>query len=967
MMQLPKSKSLRQRFNISRSAIALPWLTVYIWLAISVAGLLAFSSLKYALFPDITFPVVVVSAQAPTETSLDTEKTLTTAIEQPLLSLNGLDLINSSSYPGQSVVSVAFNPGINLESATKEVRDNIYRLSLPPQTDIQVSSINLNESAVISYVIKQGTGNTHSSASPHSRASGEQGTETSGLETLAKIAQTKVIPSLSSVSGVLKINLLGDAETRTPDEISEEAPTLVRYNGENGLALEVIKKGDANALDVVNEVQRIITKLEKQLPEIKFILAQTEADYIQEATKATIHDLLLAIILAISIVYPFLRNWRATFITALAIPLSLLGTCIVIAIFGFKLETITLLALALVIGIIVDDAIVDVENISRHIEAGKSPQEAATIGTDEIGMTVTASTLAIAAVFLPIAFMNNTVGQFFKPFGIVISAAVLISLLVSRTLSPVLAIWFLKRNRESSVVGANGYSQGKARQFGGFLRIALARRADSEVSSEYKAPPLWESGVGRLGKYYRFILYWSLRNRKTTIAIALIAFVAGIALIPLIPKGFIPKLDRGEFNIVYTTPLPKLASIFKPENAAIASTKPKSKSETNSIFGGDGFNLIDELAKSPEKILLSKTEKVGKQIETVVMRSPEIESAFTTIGKRGEINKGKIYVKLKENSQLTTAQIQEQIRASLPAIKGVTTSVEDLKFVDAGTEKPLKVGIVGSDLKTLGAIATKVKSNLEKFPGFVDVTATYEKEEVDRITRIDRLNGKRVAYISSNLSQKLALGDATETVITEIKKILPNNYNMVLDGESAHSNTVLNSFIPTLLVSAICMLAFLILPFGRLLEPLVIGLSLPLSIIGSMVALLLTQSDFGIISLIGLVFLIGLLNKNGILLLDYTNQLRQQGLSRHRAILKAGVTRLRPILMTTASTILGMLPIAFGFGAGAELRQPMAVAIIGGLVTCTLLSLIVIPVLYTLLEDLWLKKAVLVKKFHPQQ
>jgi multidrug efflux pump subunit AcrB len=907
-MQSPKPKSLRQRFNLSRSAIAHSWLTVYIWLAICVAGLLAFSSLKYALFPDITFPVVVVSAQTSTETSLDTEDRLTKAIEPSLLSLDGLDLINSSSYPGHSVVSVAFNPGINLESATKKVRDRIDRLSLPPQTDIQVNSINLNESAVISYVIKN---------------------DNQDLEELTKIAQTKIIPSLKQVSGVLKVNFLGNAQTPSPAELSEESPTLVRYNGENGLALEVIKKGDANALDVVTEVQQTIVKLETQLPDVKLILAQTEANYIKEATQATIHDLLLAIILAIAIVYPFLRNWRATFITALAIPLSLLGTCIVIAIFGFKLETITLLALALVIGIIVDDAIVDVENISRHIESGKSPQEAATIGTDEIGMTVTASTLAIAAVFLPIAFMNNTVGQFFKPFGIVISAAVLISLLVSRTLSPVLAIWFLKGNRE-----AEGQ---RSRRAEGYNRI------------------------GYLTRYYRFILYWSLRNRKTTIAIALIAFVAGIALIPLIPKGFIPKLDRGEFNIVYTTPLPKLASIFKPETAAIAnlqSTKPKSESETSSIFGGDGFNLIDELAKSPEKILLSKTETVGKQIETVVMRSPEIESAFTTIGKRGEINKGKIYVKLKENSQLSTARVQEQIRASLPTIKGVTTSVEDIKFVDAGTEKPLKVGIVGNDLKTLAAIATRVKSNLEKLPGFVDLTATYENEEIDRITRIDRLNGKRVAYISSNLNQELALGDATEIVITEIKKILPNNYNLALDGESAHSNTVLNSFVPTLLLSAICMLGFLILPFGRLLEPLVIGLSLPLSIIGSMVALLLTQSDFGIISLIGLVFLIGLLNKNGILLLDYTNQLRQQGLSRDRAIIKAGVTRLRPILMTTASTILGMLPIALGFGAGAELRQPMAVAIIGGLVTSTLLSLIVIPVLYTFLDDLWLKKAI---------
>jgi multidrug efflux pump subunit AcrB len=924
MTRLFQQTSLRQRFNISRGAIAHPWLTVCFWLAVTIAGLLAFSSLKYALFPDITFPVVVVNAQAATTSSLETETQLTQAIETPLLSLDKLDLINSSSYPGQSVVSVAFIPGITLESATEAVKSQLDRSQLPPQTNLEVTSVNLNESAAISYVIKN---------------------DTQDLEALTQIAQTKIIPTLNKLEGVLKVNFLGDAKERSLAEVSDKPATLVRFNGKDGLALQVIKRGSANTLEVVTRVEQEIGKLKRELPQVKFILAQTEANYIREATKATIEDLFLAIALAILVIYPFLRDWKATLISALAIPLSLLGTCIVIAIVGFKLETITLLALALVIGIIVDDAIVDVENISRLLESGKSPKEAAIEGTDEIGMTVTASTLAIASVFLPVALMNNAVGQFFKPFGITISAAVMISLLVSRTLSPVLAIWLLRGSRGASF-GRQGGQGDKGTRRGG--EGERGRLGDGET------------GIGSLARSYRFLLAWALRHRQTTIAIALISFVVGIGLIPLIPKGFIPRLDRGEFNVVYTTPLPKLANLFKSDsNSAIASKKSNptnSEPKSDSIFGGDGFNLIDELAKSPEKILLNKTEKVGKQIEATVLRSPEVESAFTTIGMGGEFNEGKIYVKLKEDSQLTTAQVQSQIRASLPAIKGVTTSVEDLKFVDAGTDKPLKVGIVGDDLVRLKAIASQIKSRIEKLAGFVDVTATYENEETKQPIRIDRLNGKRVAYISANLERGLGLGDATEIVVKEAKKILPNNYRLALDGESAHSDTVLSSFASTLGFSAICMLAFLILPFGRLLEPVVIGLSLPLSIVGSMLALLLTQSDFGIISLIGLVFLIGILNKNAILLLDYTNQLRQGGLRRDRAILKGCVVRLRPILMTTASTILGMLPIALGLGAGAELRQPMAVAIIGGLVTATLLSLIVVPVLYTLLEDSWIGK-----------
>ncbi len=911
MVKSQRQISLRERLNISRLAIAHPWLTVCFWLAVTVAGLFAFSSLKYALFPDITFPVVVVNAQAPIETALETETKLTLPIEQQLQSLPGLDDTRSSTYSGQTVVSLAFDVGTNLESSTEAVETALQQAELPPESTFETISINLNESAAISYAIKS---------------------ESKTLEELIQITKEEILPPIAELPGVLKVKLLGDA---TPDEEENNSsitasPTLARFNSENAVAFQVIKRGEANTLEVVSRVEEAVQQLQAGLPQVQLVLAETEADYIREATQATIDALLLAIVLAVLVIFPFLRNFRATLITALAIPISLLGTCIAMAVAGFNLETITLLALALVIGIIVDDAIVDVENISRHIEAGETPRQAAIAGTDEIGWTVSASTLTIVAVFLPIAFMGGTVGQFFKPFGLTVSVAVFTSLLVARTLSPVLAVYWL-RHRDA-----------ETRRWG-----------DGEMGETSLIPKQQKTNNKQqtTNNHYHNLLKWSLNHRQIVVGLAIVSFIAGIALIPLIPKGFIPKLDRGEFNIVYTSPLPDLSSRFEglnpsPEQEQEASSNTPTDN-TGSIFG--------DLFQSPIKILLYKSRSVAGQIEQAVLDSSAVESVFTTVGVRGEPNKGKLYVKLKEERQFHTAEVQEQLRAALPKLDGVTVSVEDIQFVDTGGEKPLQVGLVSDDLEALYNSTQEIKTRIEKLSGLVDVTVTGEDNKADSIAEIERLNGQRVAYISANLSQGQALGDATDQVVTEAQAILPDGVQIDLEGDSARIGSIFGSFAGTLSLSVACMLSLLLLVFGRLLEPVVVGLSLPLSIVGAMLALLVTQSNFGMISLIGLIFLLGLLDKNALLLMDYANQLRKSGLSRTEAVLQTGVVRLRPIMMTTASTILGMLPIALGLGAGSELRQPMAVAIIGGLITSTLLSLIVVPVLYTLLEDLWLK------------
>ena len=922
MVQTNNSQSKRESFNISKLAIKFSWLTVCFWIGIAVAGVLAFSSLKYALFPDITFPVVVVNAQAPLTSALDTEEKLTKPLEASLKSLAGLENIRSSTYPGQTAVISSFVVGTNLETATKEISQIINQLNLPKNATKKIIPLNLNESAAVSYAIESASGK---------------------IDNLEQLAKEKIVPAIAKLPGVLKVSLLGDGNSRSQDRRGGVSPpstheekrnillpssgTLVRFNGKQALAFQVIKKGDANTLEVVSRVEKEVQQLRLSLKDVTLTLAATQAEYIHNATHSTIDALIEAIALSVIVIFPFLWNWQATLISALAIPVSLLGTFIVMAIYGFNLETITLLALALVIGSIVDDAIVDVENIMRHIEEGKTPREAALIATNEIGLTVTAATFTAVAVFLPIGLMGGVIGQFFKPFGITVSAAMLTSLLVARTLSPVLAIYWLKAKPSNSP------------------------QRQSKIWLEFD-------------QAYRNLLAWSLQHRLIVVGLAVGSLIAGLALIPLIPKGFIPKLDRGEFNIVYTAPLPNLPGNLGqggPGGQQQPGGQPgqagqKDKLENSSLSAAALAALSSSI---PIPNPLNDSLDVAKKLEEVVRKSPAVATVFTTVGSReGEPNKGTLYVKLKADTEVKTAEVQDQLRAALPKLAGVTTSVEDIQFVDTGGQKPLQIALQGNDLKALTTAAKAVKARIEKISGFVDVTITGASVQQDTIFHIERLNNQRVAYIGANLGQNLTLGDATDKVVAEAKTIIPAGVSLNLGGDSARQNEVFGSFGMTLGLSALCIIVVLIWLFKSLVDPIVIGLSLPLAIVGALLALLFTKSDFGMISLIGFVFLLGITNKNAILIVDYINQLRDSGLERTEAILKAGPVRLRPIMMTTAATILGMVPIALGLGAGSELRSPMAVSIAGGLVSSTILSLFVVPVFYAILDDWFPRKKI---------
>lgn len=535
-------------------------------------------------------------------------------------------------------------------------------------------------------------------------------------------------------------------------------------------------------------------------------------------------------------------------------------------------------------------------------------------------MTVAAATLTAVAVFLPVGMMGGVLGQFFKPFGITITAALLTSMLVARTLSPMLAAYFLKP----------------------------ARKPKADASAQQGG---WLSGIKR---GYRNLLEWSLHHRGLVLSLAALSFAIGLALIPLIPKGFIPKLDRGEFNITFTAPLPQIPKEVLEMQAQAKQAAQLAATQIPPEFIGQSPEQLPPIPvpQLPPFNPLESSTKVATQLDEFIRKSPPVEKVFTIVGsRRGEPNKGTIYVKLKDDRTVDTATLQDQFRQELPKIDGVTTSVEDLQFVDTGGEKPVQIRLAGEDQAALDRAAQDLKTRMAKIPGLEDISTTADANRDGNIVEIRRNDGQRVATISANLGQDLTIGEATDRAVAEAKAILPAGVSLQLGGDSAQVDEILSSFGTTLTLSVVCIVLVVLALFRSWVDTLVIFLALPLSIVGAMLGLLIVQSDFGMISLIGIIFLLGLTNKTAILLVDYIKQLRQTGMSRQAAILEAGPVRLRPILMTSASTVLGMLPLALGLGAGAELRAPMAVAIIGGLMTSTLLSLLVVPVLYDVLDD----------------
>ena len=778
----------------------------------------------------------------------------------------------------------------------------------------------------------------------------------------------------------------------------EEQETLALYNGQRTLALDILKAQGQNTIDVVDGLRQAIKEMEPSLqklyPGVRLQVIKDGSRQIRTGVENVRQTLIEGAALTILIVFLFLNSWRSTVITGLTLPVALIGTFLFMYIFGFTINMITLMALSLCVGLLIDDAIVVRENIVRH--AGmkvngrfKTHKVAALEGTAEIGLAVLATTFSIVAVFLPVGFMGGIIGRFFHQFGITVTAAVLISMFVSFTLDPMLSsIW------------PDPDIHGEQRKKTGWYARSIGRVLD-----------YFEQLVQWLSDGYQVLLKWSLKHRVATLIIALLTFFGGLALPAsgLIGSEFVPQADYSETGVTFYTPV------------------------------GSSLEL---------------TETKVHQVEGVLRQFPEIVDTYSTVntGNSQGKNYATVFIRLKPRHQrkMSTSELAPQLRAKLQQVAGITvTQVGSLDGV-GGDSKQVRFSLLGPDLDQLARLSAEVQARMRKIPGVVDLDSSLKAqkptisiepkrdigsdlgigvaqiggalrpllageaasswrapddenydvnvrlapsdrnttEDLSRLmlastitnsdgtprmvplrqvadikatigaNQINRRDLNREVELSAN-----AAGRSAGQINADIRVMLdsinwPPGYRYQIGGSTKSMNESFGYALGALGLAIVFIYMILASQFASFLQPIAIMSSLPLTLIGVFLALMFFRSTLNMFSIIGFIMLMGLVTKNAILLVDFANQARREGMERGAALLEAAHVRLRPILMTTLAMVFGMVPLAFGVAEGSEQRAPMGQAVIGGIITSSLLTLVVVPVAYTYLDDLaaWAKR-----------
>ncbi len=732
-----------------------------------------------------------------------------------------------------------------------------------------------------------------------------------------------------------------------------EPQQMARLNGKPVVAFSVLRSTGSTLVTVEEDVRRAVAKLEKTLPpDVKLNLILDRADYIRESYSASVEALVLGAVLAVVTIWVFLRNWRATLITAVALPLSLIPTFIVLKALGYTLNSMTLLALALVVGILVDDAIVEIENIERHMEMGKSPLQASLDASAEIGLAVVATTMSIVAVFGPVALMSGISGQFFSPFGVTVAASVLFSLLVARMVTPLMAVHLLKRSRQHK-------------------KDALKH--------------------DRLSFQYRRLLIWALKHRLTTFAIAAALFIGSLLLIPHIPFGLLSNPDQGIATI--NMQLPPGSTLEDTDVAAQKTTQLLLKNpvvtnvQTDEKVGS--ATLYANLKPRNQRNITQ--DQFENQMRVSFSQVPGVHLSFDNGGAGGGTKDLSITLKSENSQALTTAaNALEQQMKQVPGLVEVTSSASLQKpeiLIKPDPQRAADLGVTVQAIAQTASIATiganessQAKFNLpdRQIPIEVQLAPQY-RNDLDTIenlqvpgsnntlvpllnvadvsrgngpAEIDRYNRSRNVTVGANLNG-VALADALKTVnALPALKSLPPGVEQESSGNAKIMTEIFTNFGLAILAAVVLIYAVLALLFNNFLHPVTIMAALPFSIGGALLGLLIGQKELGLFALIGIVLLMGLVSKNSILLVDYALIHRHEGKPTYRAVVESGVARLRPILMTTIAMVAGMAPIALGIGAGSETRSPMAIAVIGGLIASTLLTLVVVPAIFTVMDQL---------------
>jgi multidrug efflux pump len=1006
--------------KLSDISIRRPVLALVFSLVIILFGILAYSRLPVREYPDIDPPIVSVTTFYRGASPSVVETEITDVLEEQLSTIEGIKTMTSSSQEQGSVITIEFELGRNVDEAANDVRDRVSRIrdQLPREADAPiVEKVDVNAQAVVWLALHSPDYSNLEVSDVAERIlkdrlqhlpgvgtvilGGERryamrvwldpqrmaahGLTTSDIDA-ALLRENTEIPAgrVEGAEREFSVRTLGDLDT--PQEFSniivkqegdnfvrlgdvadvelgaEDNRTAVRFNGEPAIGLGIVKQTKASTIEVADAVVNDLPELTKLLPEgMHLDVAYNSATFIKESINEVGQTLALAVLLVVLVILLFLKSFRATLIPAFAIPTSILGAFAVAYFLGFTINILTLLALVLAIGLVVDDAIVMLENVYRHMEMGKTRWRAALDGSKEIGFAIMATTISLVAVFVPLAFLQGNVGRLFNEFGITVAVAVLISGFVALTLTPMLCSRLLK---------------------------PLHGQSDNWASRSF------DRFFTRLDGTYRRTLDLVLHHRIIAMVGALVLVAVIAVMMRLLPRELVPVEDRGTaFGVVMAPEGSTLqyTDKYMRQIEAILMKLPERRAlftATGLGFGGpgrvtDGFLFLglkprSERHRSQQQIVqamfprllaipgvlafLINPPSLGQDFSSPVQYVLEADT-YAELQKAVGIMMGKAsklgyLINLNTDLHLDKPQLDLAIDRARAAELGV--SVED---IGSALETYLGGRVVGNFKRGSKQydVITELRPSDRSTPasiydlyvrgkgGLVQLANVVHEEETVAPKELNHFNRIRSATISANIVPGVSLGQALDALDKIAATDLPAGIKTDLTGESLEFRESSSALYFLFLFAVVFIFLVLAAQFESFVHPLTILLSVPLAVVGALVSLFVFKQTINIYSQIGLIMLIGLVTKNSILIVEYANQLRRQGRDVFDAVANASAIRLRPILMTSFATIFGVMPIALGIGAGGESRQPLGIAVVGGMLFSTFLTLLLVPVVYTLL------------------
>jgi HAE1 family hydrophobic/amphiphilic exporter-1 len=998
--------------NISSWAIKNPIPVIMLFVLLCFAGIAGFKSMRINNNPDVDLPFVVVTAVRPGAAPQELETQVTRLIEDSIAGLGQVRHINSTVVDGASTTFIEFELGVDHERVTNDVRNAMSNLRGSLPQDMQepiVTRIDISGDPLITYVVKAPTLTPEQRswfvdndvsrallAIKGVREVNRQGGVSREIEialdpdrlaargvTAAAVSQALVSSNADlpggrvTISGAERaIRTLGAAgsveqlrETRVPVSSGDavrladlgqvtdhwaEPRSRARYDGQEVVTFNMVRGRGASEVQTAEKIRKAVEKLDQDHPEIQIQEITSNVKYIEESYIASMEALIVGAILAVLVVLLFLRDWRATLLAAVAIPMSLFPTFAVLAPMNQSLNGITLLALSLTVGILVDDAIVEIENIVRHMRGGKSPYAAAMEAADEIGLAVVATTFTIVAVFAPVGFMPGIIGQFFKAFALAACISVLFSLVVARLLTPLMGAYMLKADHNHE---------------------------DKD--------PAW------MGPYLK-ALNWGLRNRWKVLAMGIPMFAISILLATRLPFEFQPQADRGRAE--FSVELPPGATLDETDAIVQRVTRElRARKEVVSVYAAVGSNSAVNKAELTAD-LTDKKERISQKVfsRQMVDQFAAIPGARIGSGSNnggGPSSGGSYTLSLVSDNGPALEAAARKVEAEMRGVPGLAHVVNTASIarpeivVTPKPDQAARAGVSAGAISQAVRVATigDVDQNLPKYNlgdrqvpirlrlsqtarediavlqtlqvpspnGPVPLNAVADVRFGAGPSQVDRRDRARVATITAELDG-IVVGEAAKRVhALPAVKNLPNGVKEVAAGDAEFIQEMVTGFLGALITGILLMYVVLVLLFRSFAHPITIMVALPLAIGGAFGLLVLAHSSFSISTLIGILMLMGIAAKNSILLVEYAIMaMKEHGMDKRTAIIDAAHKRARPILMTTVAMGAGMLPTAIGLGAEVEFRAPMAIAVIGGLITSTLLSLLYIPVVFILMDGL---------------